>query len=463
MATNKSATLPKARKVLNIRNPWYNGHKSFFDLPRELRDMIYEHNLIEPPLWYRRHRDSCPLRDPLSSEERPMHLSTLNEYQRKVDIWFPNSLPDPDWYLQGDEFQDCRRLCQARGGLGLLRSNKQIYQEANSIFWGKNMFCFDHIDDFVAAVESMPESAHLSFRHLSLLCSNTRDTSSTGFEASKARMWEALLTLKNLKSLELAPEYTHHPGLDKLLLLKCLQEAHILRFMAIGGWRNNIRSRAYLCSKIRIPFDEKCMLPRSFRRCNGKPCCAYCGIRIRLWSVENRLRMFRDHDGEVSDALESADLVYAGASPQEFTFEVGVGGQRTVQLIGLPIHDVRTRRKLRWEQRRAEFRAMRSGCSNARKVRTQDAVARDYEDWMENELPDRSTQTRRSNPRKITESPDRPTKLQVLEQRELKRSLARQEERARERMVDREVKESLVRAFEAMTVRKSAARKRVNR
>lgn len=79
MVTDLNETTKKF-KILTIRRRKCCGERAhLLGLPQELRDLVYELVLIEPPLYLREHRHGCPSIDPLHGAETPVCKSTLEE------------------------------------------------------------------------------------------------------------------------------------------------------------------------------------------------------------------------------------------------------------------------------------------------------------------------------------------------------------------------------------------------
>ena len=229
--TKHNSTIPKAKSILNIRNLWYCGRKTKFDLPRELHNIIYEHALVELPLWHRRHKSGCPVSAPLRGAERPVFVTNIEQLEKeRRPRWY--SIADND-YLNDEKITRCRKVCQGREGLGLLRTNKQIYAEANQILWQKNMFCFDDIAEFGAVLESIPETARLSIQRLSILDVHYSQLRWSEERAREAILWKTLLTARDLIELEVPPAYLHSSA-DALVGLKHLRIARALHLERRG-------------------------------------------------------------------------------------------------------------------------------------------------------------------------------------------------------------------------------------
>lgn len=102
---------------------------SFLDLPRELRDVIYEHLLISPTGYV------TPIVDKRARTLRfNLHTSTGRDQVTNIPSW---GFPARDW----------KKLVLSNSdvlSLSLLRTCQQIWQETRGIFWSNNTFLFQH-------------------------------------------------------------------------------------------------------------------------------------------------------------------------------------------------------------------------------------------------------------------------------------------------------------------------------
>ncbi|KAK8094862.1 hypothetical protein PG997_001547 [Apiospora hydei] len=161
-------------------------------LPREIRDLIYELILVEPPKHQRRHIATCSAASlSPSSPEIPPFVT-----EEKAP--FPRFLP----------FGDCR--CANRRHLALLLTNRQVYEEGSRVLWTKNVFSFHTIDSFnqwfahisaakrriirYIAIYLLPRSQwqHLSFSR------------TIGFDVNE-RLLQNLVQCVGLRKLDLGP------------------------------------------------------------------------------------------------------------------------------------------------------------------------------------------------------------------------------------------------------------------
>ncbi|KAK7947994.1 uncharacterized protein PG986_008880 [Apiospora aurea] len=102
----------------------------FLRLPREIRDLIYELVLVEPPNHQRRHVATCSAASLTpSSPEIPPFVTEAKA-------------PFPGF----PAFDGCR--CANRSHLAVLLTNRQAYEEGSRVLWTKNVFSFHTIDSF---------------------------------------------------------------------------------------------------------------------------------------------------------------------------------------------------------------------------------------------------------------------------------------------------------------------------
>ena len=136
----------------------------------ELRDRVYKYALVQPAFWYRRHHRACPIRDVHSGDERPVFdcMRTRSEHER----WHRLSCTSSDYCeceMNDADCRSCRRLCQGRPGLGLLRTCHQLYKEGSKVYWEGNMICFQELDDLVRDLRKLRQSTLDRILKLSLL------------------------------------------------------------------------------------------------------------------------------------------------------------------------------------------------------------------------------------------------------------------------------------------------------
>lgn len=146
---------------------------AFLMLPREVRNAIYELCLVDAPRWRRHHRTDCDMllqHIPYELELRQAMACTRAAYARGCELrrnlaphqhdpqqevqeynklqqssWPPRSTqskkPDaPDEALDWMYLHKAHCCCLKRRGLGLLQANRQIHDEAATLFWSRNAF-----------------------------------------------------------------------------------------------------------------------------------------------------------------------------------------------------------------------------------------------------------------------------------------------------------------------------------
>lgn len=169
---------PRARPV---------QHFDFLALPGEVRNLIYRLTLTtDPPRLERQHRYSCDW-----------------------CTWDPDEPQNKMVGRNGQTMPGCDR-CWARRGPSLLLANRQIYDEAATIFWAENQFSFCGVDSFIRLVGSeLRPQLRRSLTHVTIY----RDPVSRVFsprpgwptEIPPGRFWDVLFQCKGLRALEMLP------------------------------------------------------------------------------------------------------------------------------------------------------------------------------------------------------------------------------------------------------------------
>jgi hypothetical protein len=189
-----------ALKQLTIsREEAWEAPKGLLGLPIELRTLIYECVLLDPPKWDRHHKATCKFcpRDTRSHE---------------IPIF--------------DCFEECvctlERACDCglRQGLNLLLVNRQIHAEAAPIFWGQNTFLFQEAAQFAKDVgENLRPAYRAMLGHVSILGTYIDDWQEPylahcfmeGAHMGTTAMWEVLTRCEGLKTLEMGCEKVWAP------------------------------------------------------------------------------------------------------------------------------------------------------------------------------------------------------------------------------------------------------------
>ena len=186
--------IPKARNILTIKSVPKGFHATgrcrFLELPSELRIDIYERALIEPRKWDKRHHRTCSYYNPAATCEIP-------------PFRFDYGRNDPYWKNEDVlvEMVQCHKTCLRRKAVTLLRTNKQIYDEASPIFWSNNTFCFEANGlVFQETFRHMPKWVKIKVQNLAFMDLDFPDYSAATFASG---IQSILLSMWNLRDLEI--------------------------------------------------------------------------------------------------------------------------------------------------------------------------------------------------------------------------------------------------------------------
>jgi hypothetical protein len=201
--------MPLQQLTITREEAW-EAPKGLLGLPLELRTLIYEFALVDPPYWERHHHATCKFcpRDTKSHE---------------IPVF--------------DCFTDCACTleracdCAVRQGVNLLLANRQIHAEAAPIFWGRNTFLFQEAAQFAADVGvNLRAEYRAVLAHVSILGTCLADWQEhylehcfvEGYHMGTTAMWETLGRCGGLKTLEMgcekvcAPEWYYRGAPDDL-------------------------------------------------------------------------------------------------------------------------------------------------------------------------------------------------------------------------------------------------------
>lgn len=186
--------LPKARRILNIVS--YSAKPKILQLPGEIRNQIYQLALFEPDLVYRRHQPSCHRFGPETTywpipASAPPEPTTAEEIQEEL--------------TRKKLEQDCYKTCCARGGLGLLRTNKQIAGEAGSIFWHDSSFTFHSAARLLSVTKSLTQRTRFQIRSVKIVGGAPEEQHRSWVSEERAALRDALAILPNLDNLSVSP------------------------------------------------------------------------------------------------------------------------------------------------------------------------------------------------------------------------------------------------------------------
>lgn len=231
-------------------------HFDFLALPPEVRNIIYGFTLnTDPPRLDREHNYDC-----------------------FYCTWDPNLPQDSmvDYYERTRT--GCR--CWARRGLALLLANRQINEEAASMFWAQNHFSFRGADSFIRLVGN-----GLRPQYRQMISHVTIHTDTWGRDNLKpppTEFWDTIFQCKGLQTLELPP---YEPSIRKCILVdefprlvevECIPWDHLrselpgLRTLSWAYFQPNYAG--LLCGfeyprRIGKCLDIKALSPEQLRRC----------------------------------------------------------------------------------------------------------------------------------------------------------------------------------------------------
>jgi hypothetical protein len=156
--------------------------------------MIWGYVVQEPLLWERRHRYDCP-----SSDRRGLYEKPPFAGGRKSDPRFP----------------PC--FCRRRKPLGILLTNRQIYDEASSMFLSNTTICLTSCDLPNVSGLGLRPSFVARIRHVSVMCfQDACNCWHQNNSASKLKsFWKGISPFSGLEILEVrieCIEYYHRPG-----------------------------------------------------------------------------------------------------------------------------------------------------------------------------------------------------------------------------------------------------------
>ncbi|KAK3691164.1 hypothetical protein LTR37_018818 [Vermiconidia calcicola] len=468
--------LPKARRILTIGRA-KTGHtrSRLLNLPQELLDMIFEFALVEPALWYRRHTPGCALRDQMRGCEQPVWQS----YPHPPTFPRPTALSMELYNQSKVKETECRtqHLCQRRTGMALLRTCKQSYLDGSEIFWKENMFCFDSTEEFIAVMEDVPIKARDSIHRLSLLDQGERWGSWRSNKGLESRLWTDLGLMKNLTVLELSTHSLRFDA-DRLVYLKNIKSVRAVQLEYVCAL-HDLEMLGHYARVVREVELPKCLLAQhqpSKRRAFGDGC-SDCGME--LWETGRALDRFfcvvlqRRAPSVVTHALRAVERnlrrdgvpAHSGRDTEDMVVKLPDGTTQEVGLFGLPVMDVRRRKRAWMRERRKQF-------PNAKKLRTQSIFVEHLkDDGADDErfgvVPASSQKPIREKDeasfrrqQSKTKEKDREEILTEREQR--KRATEKEEVKSHKRLAKR-AQRSLAKAVGDLQLTKSAGRKRVNR
>lgn len=379
--------LPKARNVLAIRHrssDW--GHAHLLGLPRELRDIIYELTLAEPPLYLRKHQPGCPRINILHGAETPVCKSTLEEFERgygrEQDKW---------------KFEACEKICQGRAGLALLRVNKQVHEEAQQIFLEKNVFCFMSALAFINTCAGIPDTVPSRVRRLAILQDQTQPNEGryqhTFLEKHVERpLWENIERFSNLVELTFPAQTSAYLYDDQIFSLRrTLRSLRVVFFSTVNWWPRVVSLSDAPTEYTYMLLSRDIGIPACWPRATCKDpvnrysCNCYYGLFRELIALSDNFYGYSSSSSMKEEILtrrcSSAAIHFLSArpnvcapdgAPKSMALELEDGEKQDVTFLGLPRLEESARCRL---EEKADIRAKRAHLSNANRIRSQPSEA----------------------------------------------------------------------------------------
>ncbi|OLN81938.1 hypothetical protein CCHL11_08621 [Colletotrichum chlorophyti] len=207
--------------TLSVPLPAHQHHsfnKRLLGLPLELRNLIYYHALVSPPKYSRHHLPDC--------HYRYNHTRTSIEPAACLVLEPTFEANERHRIYPWDDVIQCR--CAKRTTLNLLLANRQVHHEAAPVFWSRNVFVFEHPDEFTLIIGSRLRPAYRRLlRHVYIASAEPWDTApktTTNLFSEQESLekpiprwlqfWGALNQCKALRTLAVRPEVVRKHAAD---------------------------------------------------------------------------------------------------------------------------------------------------------------------------------------------------------------------------------------------------------
>ncbi|KAG9233004.1 hypothetical protein BJ875DRAFT_544097 [Amylocarpus encephaloides] len=203
-------------KVLSLKVPTRALPPTLITLPPELRRKIYTYTLsaqISP--YHLRHVSHCPLRSRTDASEPPPFINS-----RLTFPYMGTSLTMEDLNratASCKEINTHRCACAKRHhGLGLLLVCRKVHREAVGVFYSSNTFYFTNGYEFLGFYYSTRPELRNLIKGISIVDPESPDASvrlqASGKDAL-GTLWNTLLGLEGLETLEFRPEHVLYYGI----------------------------------------------------------------------------------------------------------------------------------------------------------------------------------------------------------------------------------------------------------
>jgi len=296
--------------------------------------------------------------------------------------------------LNREKLKACRKLCKGRPGLPLLRTCRQIYEEASPVFW-KNMFCFSSCMQFIKLLERQPQSTFDKIQRISVLEMDDWEELDmfTIFAVRMARdkADELLARLNNLVELELPPKWLRLAGLEDLLSLNGLRHVRgvVYHPVLLGpGWEHLAEFRVRVAKDIIPgPCRELWWRKHFFGGPQlGEDSCAGCwrgSTEEAAWKQAMASRYREETPNAIIDVVSprlrqiyrwKPIPAYDGRDPQPIVPKLARSLGLDIAIIGLSVLGAEERRPLRSRLKHEMWRENGLVLPKTKKVRPQEFI-----------------------------------------------------------------------------------------
>ncbi|KAK8130459.1 hypothetical protein PG999_002839 [Apiospora kogelbergensis] len=200
----------------------------FFQLPPEIRDLIYEFVLVEPPKYERHHIATCPwaAKTSVYMEPPPFAVEELN-----------------------GPGQTCH--CSNRKHLAILLVNRQIHSEGSCVLWEKNVFSFCLVDSFNTWCARIGDAQRSLLRYIAIYPRLGCDVAESSQRSMDAQLLPNLLKCTGLRNLDLGPQQLPDGFVETL----ARQLPHLKR-LRMAGFETVVRRRPQIKDSWTYTYQE---------------------------------------------------------------------------------------------------------------------------------------------------------------------------------------------------------------
>ncbi|WYZ43426.1 hypothetical protein EsH8_VI_001125 [Colletotrichum jinshuiense] len=215
------------------------SRRRFLNLPLELRNLIYHYALVSPPKHSLGHRPDCHFRQ----NHTRTSIEPLASYVLSLNV----AIVPSQMVRYYETPVECS--CAKRAALNLLLACRQVHREAAPIFWSRNVFVFDHPDEFTNCVGERLRADHRPLlRSVYIASADPWDTVTRGgfVVRDKAldstlrwtQFWGVLHQCSGLRALAVRPEVVRMYASEMASLEDRLPKLRRLELTWVGRYRD---------------------------------------------------------------------------------------------------------------------------------------------------------------------------------------------------------------------------------